>query len=251
MIGWPGTSLRIMELQQLISDRNNTKNLSVNFPAFLYVLAKYGELSLPKKKNVLYVGVGHGLDMLTCASLNPTTHYVGVDPYIQTDGNDEHDFLALKDNSTQNIEIFRMKIEEYIANHNGSPKFDLIVISDCLHHIFVTSKSLPESDLAPKVESLFKGLSEIGTEDVEMLITEASRFNLSRILQWFKKHKTIDYRTKHHSKSWTTLISKSGWKVNSVTPYVPITMSAFNIKQLNKIWMLLTYSYYIHAKRQN
>ena len=150
-----------MNLQEIISSRNVRKKLSLDFPSFLYALSKYSELSYPPKKNILYVGVGHGLDMITCALLNPEAQYVGVDPFIRDDGNDNEDYLILKSTAPFNVKIEKIKIQEYLLKHKSLAKFDLVVISDCLHHIFVTSENLCNSPMASSVLQLFIDLRAI------------------------------------------------------------------------------------------
>ena len=96
-----------------------------------------------KFDNALFVGVGHGHDVLMHLINGYVDKVDGVDPYYALDGNDDLDYENLV-NLTQDLglnerlTIYKETIQTYLSNCKKN--YDLIVLPDVLHHIFVTEK---------------------------------------------------------------------------------------------------------------
>lgn len=238
-------------ISKVIQTRNSRKGLSLSLPGFLYTQAKYGELRYDSAKRILYIGVGHGLDVIINSRLNPEGIYVGVDPYIATDGNDEFDYQQLIASKNKNVTIHKLTIQEYLSeNKNSLERFDLIVITDCLHHIFWTSKIIDKN--YPKkneIINLFKDILDVAAPNARLIIGEASRYNLRRYWQLLRGYKTVDYYSKQSHMAWKNLLQKAGWNIENIKPYIPIKFSILENKILKNLMLFLTHEYYIYCKK--
>ena len=113
-----------------------------------------------KFDNALFVGVGHGHDVLMHLINGYIKKADGVDPYFALDGNDDLDYSNLI-NLTQDLglsdrlTIYKKTIQTYLDNCKKN--YDLIVLPDVLHHIFVTEKLLNHSEWFDECVDLFQG----------------------------------------------------------------------------------------------
>jgi hypothetical protein len=81
--------------EKLILDRNTAKNLTLSPEKLDYVFNYYKEELALHGEKVLYVGVGHGLDLMQAVQEKVVSSAVGVDPYIAGDGNNDTDYNNL------------------------------------------------------------------------------------------------------------------------------------------------------------
>jgi hypothetical protein len=236
----PKTKLQL--LSNFIEKRNHRRGTVANLE-----MIRYAEKSITDKikfpvKNVLYVGIGHGLDAILNILDQKYENVYGVDPFIETDGNGDEDYGALLDlirslDLNNNISIFRETIQDFLLKNN-SIKFDLVIFKDSLHHIFVTKDSLNRSDLKVNYDNLVEKLHSLINVDGNVLIVEVSRFNLRRVAKKLGLYKTImDYDTKQQPRQWIEPYLNLGWQVHSFNDYIPYKLRFLNkYKKLSKIF---------------
>lgn len=182
--------------------------------------------------SVLFVGVGHGHDALIGLLQGKFKHVVGVDPYIETDGNGEADFLVLQSileelNLKSNFSIHTSKIQDFLVDKEQS--FDLIVCNDVLHHIFVDKTRLSESSHFKKAVELFTQLRSVASDDGIMIVKEAQRFGLRPFLyRSGLLTGEVDYATKQSWSEWDTAATQGGWRMDSISNYVPYAFRNFS-----------------------
>ena len=224
---------RLEKLSTHIIERSKNRGLHVDVNKLRYSL-DWQLSSLPSHigKSVLFVGVGHGHDALIGLLQGKFKHVVGVDPYIETDGNGEEDFLALQSilselNLKSNFSIYPSKIQDFLVDKEKS--FDLIVCNDVLHHIFVDKARLSDSKYFEKAVELFRQLRSVISNDGIMIVKEAQRFGLrpflyrSGLLQG-----EVDYSTKQSWPEWANAATQGGWHMDSLNNYVPYAFRNFS-----------------------
>lgn len=131
--------------------------------------------------NALFVGVGHGHDAIIQMLLSRIQKVDGVDPFFPKDGNDDTDYVALlsliKDLDSQGrFSVHKEIIQDYLKTCRK--KFDLIVLPDVLHHIFVTEERLDRTALHDQCVNLFRRLASVSNESGVMIISDAPRSGL-------------------------------------------------------------------------
>ena len=222
-------------LEEVIRKRATRRDLSVDLERLRYANRHLFDC-VPKSAGMraLYVGVGHGHDALLALLSNQVDSVVGVDPYIDKDGNDSQDYDDLK-STIQELGLrdrFRV-VREYLEGYlrHADTTFDCIVLNDVLHHMFVT-KSLLRCDpcFFPAV-TLFQGLGTVLNAGGTLVISDVERHGLRPILTnigVLTGH--VNYRTKQPREEWTHAAVEGGWTLFSQANYVPWrfrTMAAF------------------------
>jgi len=197
-----------------------------------------------KFDNALFVGVGHGHDVLMHLINGYIKKADGVDPYFALDGNDDLDYSNLI-NLTQDLglsdrlTIYKKTIQTYLDNCKKN--YDLIVLPDVLHHIFVTEKLLNHSEWFDECVDLFQGFYKITNNECDLLISDAPRFGLRANLakkRIIKSH--VDYKTKQPSEQWRLAVEKAGWTYQSTEFYIP-----YAFRQLSIILKIPIFSWFI------
>lgn len=213
-------------LEKHISRRAEHRGLTVNLTKMRYVQASlFSMIPEENRKRALYVGVGHGHDATLALLSGMVEEIIGVDPFVETDGNGDEDYRdllelinKLKLNNSFTVE--RKTIQDYLATCNKT--FDLIIISDALHHIFVTTALLSHSELFADAVSLFSDLYRVSNKSGVMVISEVERYGLRPWLNRIgvlKGH--IDFPTKQPSYEWKKAAEKASWKLCDIRNYVP------------------------------
>lgn len=230
------TSSKIEILEKNIEDRKKRlshkgTNLNVSLNKMQYsnkiFIGKYNK----KYKNALFIGVGHGHDVLLSFFNSYISRADGVDPYYSSDGNDSVDYnnlLNLIDNLDLNKKfiLHKQTIQTYLAKCNE--KYDLIVLPDVLHHIFVTESLLEKSKLFDECTFLFQSLYKVSRDKCDLLISDAPRTGLRIILSNNKIiENNVDYKTKQPHKQWKLAIEKSGWFHQETEYYIPYFLKKF------------------------
>lgn len=226
------TSINFNEqkLSEIITKRALKRGLSVDINRMSYafdsLFASLGERSF---NNALFVGIGHGHDALFMLLQDKARTIIGVDPYIETDGNGQDDYNALIEASktlslSHRIQVYQGTIQEYLIQ-NTKDKFDLVIISDVLHHIFVTTDPLSQSNLYLEACELFASLRRNSTEDAVLAIADVERHGLRPLLHTYGPLKRqVEYNTKQSAKEWNKAITAGGWTLFNSKNYVPYAM---------------------------
>lgn len=218
--------LSLSVLRQALESRSGRRDLHLDLERLRYSTDRFFEAAgISHNAHILYVGVGHGHDALMALILGKTGSVVGVDPYIESDGNGPEDHEALLEtisllDLTERFSVYRGTVQEYLKQAENP--FDAVVCADVLHHIFVTRLPLLESDEGPRAVALFRRLSEITSPRGILLVSDTSRHGLR---PWLHRvgllSGPVDYVTKQSWTSWSGAAEEAGWCRKSLTNYVP------------------------------
>ena len=214
-------------LKASIADRLiRHKSLTVSFEKMIYANnAIFGGANF---ESALFVGVGHGHDALIQLLLNRIQIIDGVDPFYADDGNDDSDYtelltlvedLQLKERFT----VFKDEIQSFLEKPTRN--YDLIVLPDVLHHIFVTKKKLDRTVQFTQCVDLFKQLASVSRENGTLIISDAPRTGLRCVMVNCGVIKSsVDYSTKQDSEQWVRAATLAGWKFEYRKNYVPYAL---------------------------
>lgn len=217
-----------MNLEDAILNRMHLRGLTGSINKLKYMNKKMLEETKFATAKVLFIGVGHGLDVLLAINDGQIGHATGVDPFIAEDGNDDHDYKVLNEqvrshNLNERFRIFKMTIQEYLQHQDET--YDLIVLNDVLHHMFVTDQALKKTLLFQDCKNLFHKLQEFSKPQTKLLVGDVSRYGLRQALVRRKLLKSsVNYDTKQNWREWDGAIRASGWHRASVTCYVPYAL---------------------------
>lgn len=184
----------------------------------------YGNAS-SKPGRVLYVGVGNGFDAILALHDGLCDRIVGVDPYVESDGSGEEDYKTLRgliedQGYGDQLTVERQPIQEYLAAPDG--RFDLIICSQVLHHIFWMTERLTRSQRLAEAQALFADLYRAAVPSGRFVIAETSRHGLRPLLCNLELIRTpVDYHAKQDWRDWDRAIRAGGWRQTSLTNYVP------------------------------
>lgn len=212
-------------LAAVIAERNVRRGLSLS-PGKLAYARSYAEAALRAHgEHVLYVGVGHGLDVLADLADGRVCRATGVDPYMAEAGNDDRDYdeltaliaeLEFRDRFT----VYRTTVQEYLGGTRQC--FSAIVCFDVLHHIFVTEDRLTRSVMAEDAVALFRAFRDHLEPGGVLLLSETERFGLRQMLRAVGVlDGTVNYRTKQPFGEWHTLLTKAGFRPEERQVYIP------------------------------
>lgn len=212
-------------LAGFVSERADRRGLHVDVGRLRYA-NRWLFQGVPHGGTALFVGVGHGHDALLALLDGYCGKVVGVDPYIETDGNGGADFLDLLKLAdmmglTDRLEIHRETIQDFLARETGRP-FDLIICADVLHHIFVISEPLSRSEEGPQASALFESLVRVCRKGAHLVISETSRHGLRPFLVGRGLLSgTVDYTTKQGWREWARVVQAAGWHLLHLDDYIP------------------------------
>jgi len=219
-------------LEKHISRRAAHRSLTVNLTKMRYVQTSlFSMVPEDNRKRALYVGVGHGHDATLALLSEMVEEVIGVDPFIETDGNGDEDYRALLElidelELNNSFTVERKTIQDYLATCNKT--FDLIIVSDALHHIFVTTDLLSHSELFADAVSLFSDLYRVSNKSGMMVISEVEKYGLRPWLNRTGVLKgNIDFSTKQPSCEWKKAAEKASWKLCNVRNYIPYQLRFF------------------------
>ena len=214
------------DIETIVATRMKRRDSTADMQRLRYVNeCLYRPLLGRRVDSALYVGVGHGLDVILALLNGFTKRVVGVDPYIADHGNDQMDYKKLMELIRQNelgdrFQIKKMTIEEYLPTSNT--KFDLIVCNDVLHHIFWTSELLNRSEFFSDAVNLFRNLANSCCGEGMMVIAEPERHGLRQMLTGLGVLKgSVNYRTKQPRNEWANAAVTGGWSLIWETNYIP------------------------------
>lgn len=211
-------------LKASIKDRLvRRSSLTVSYEKLLY--ANQTVFGSSMYESALFVGVGHGHDAVLQLLLNQIRAVDGVDPFYPEDGNDGDDYtalLALVDefNLQTRFNVFKEEIQSFLKK--TSRAYDLIVLPDVLHHIFVTENRLVRTQLFEQCVKLFKQFYSVSRENGTLVISDAPRAGLRCILANYGLVNTaVNYRTKQAPNQWISAAKLAGWEFEYTKAYVP------------------------------
>lgn len=212
--------------QSILKKTARRRGLHVDINRLRYVNScLYSIIPKENRPNVLYVGVGHGHDAVLALLDGLVSNVVGVDPYIAGHGNSDADYqelLALIDvyGLADCFIVEPTTIERYLDKRTES--FDLIVLSNVLHHIFVTEEPLGRSDCFSEAVTLFKNLAVASNPGGTLVISEAQRHGVRPFLSNLGVLRgAVNYRTKQSWNEWNKAVTCAEWSLNKVQNYVP------------------------------
>jgi len=224
-------NINLQSLVTVIEKRCLKRNLKADLERIRYSNeCLYQDISTSGK--ILYVGLGHGLDALLALIDDLAIEITGIDPYIDEHGNDQQDYDELIKLTRQyNIEnkylIKKTTIQEFL--NNTRDKYDAVICSDVLHHIFWTSELLQESDLSSSAVELFKSLLNASGKNGLLIISEPERHGLRQMLTKNGVLKgCVNYSTKQPRNEWIKAAENGGWKLIHSTNYVPWALRAYS-----------------------
>lgn len=226
--GHTGLSL----LTSYVSKRAARRGLHVDMTRLRYA-NRWLFQGIPQGGTALFVGIGHGHDALLALLDGYCSKVVGVDPYIETDGNGDDDFrdlqlLAKSLGLANRLEIHRETIQDYISR-STTQYFDLIVCADVLHHIFITTRPLSSSEEGTQASLLFMSLAKICQKKSQLVISETSRYGLRPLLVgWRLLPGTVDYATKQSWREWMRVGKAANWHLLQVDDYIPWAFRKWN-----------------------
>ena len=212
----------------IINERALRRNLSITFTKMKYALNEFLDINTPSlAKRALFIGVGQGHNAILAMLEGRIENIDGVDPYVGSDGNDDYDYYELKKlislyKLDDNFFIHKESIEEFLLKNKN--KYDLIVIEDVLHHIFVTCELLSKSILYESSKKLFWDLWEASSKGCILAIAESPRNGLRPFLVKNRLlRESVDYSTKQPSIEWCKVANKK-WSFISYKNYIPYSL---------------------------
>jgi hypothetical protein len=220
--------------------RAKKRGLTGDFARLRYANGYIFDRSSTRPRYVLYVGIGHGLDALLALLDGKCTAVVGVDPYVAADGNDEEDYSDLitliKDLKLgDRFEVHRKTIAVYLATSH--PVADRIIVNDVLHHIFLTTEPLRQSELFERVQTLFAMLRKVAGSNTKLIVGDVSRTGMRPVLgRLGLYHASIKYRTKQNWREWDAAISAAGWRRQCLIDYVPYRLRHIRRWLISPLW---------------
>ena len=223
-------------LEAVIQNRAIRRGLSVDLERLRYANGHlFNRVPKSARRRALYVGIGHGHDALLALLNNQVDSVVGVDPYIDSDGNDTQDYDDLETTIQEldlrdRFSVVRERIEDYLQHVDTT--FDCIVFNDVLHHIFVTNTLLRKDPCLPAEVALFESLNALSNSGGTLVISDVERHGLRPFLTRIGAltgH--VNYRTKQPREEWTHAAIKGGWTLFDQANYVP-----WRFRAMAKFW---------------
>jgi hypothetical protein len=217
---------RVWILANHISQRAARRGLSVDLKRLRYASESLlAPVPRAARESVLCVGVGHGHDVLLDLLEGRIGRVTGVDPFNEVDGNGDEEFGELSGlidslGLADRFEVMRSTIEEFLESDNR--RYGLILLSDVLHHIFVTKLPLRRSAEYEPAVMLFRALKEHADSGGMLAISDVRRSGLRPFL-----HRMgilggeVEYVTKQEPGEWTRAAEGGGWRFAGRDWYVP------------------------------
>jgi hypothetical protein len=225
--------LEIYIEKRKIRSNNNGKGLNISINKMQYLNNVILSKKSKKYENALFVGVGHGHDVLLHLINENIKKADGVDPYFAEDGNDDYDYKNLIDLTKhigldKKLTVYKNTIQTYL--NDCKKNYDLIILPDVLHHIFVTKDLLNQSQLFEKCVDLFKSFYTKTNYECDLIITDAPRFGFRPNLVKRGLIKTnVNYETKQPFNQWKFAAEEAGWKHISTEFYIPYALRHFSL----------------------
>ena len=239
---------------EIIAARNVRRGIRIH-PAGMQYMVDWIFESVPSGGHALFIGVGHGHDALVALLGGWIDSAVGVDPYVETDGNGPEDYVQLLElrehlGLRDRFEVRREGIEEYLKN--CAQLFDVVICGDVLHHIFVESGDLRTSATSSRIRDLFSQLGKAVHPGGHLVITEITPLGLRPIASRLGLDPArVTYDTKHTWSEWHGCVPPSVWKIEHVASYVPYALRAWRFLLAGRFGRVTVSDRYRMAYRRN
>lgn len=213
-------------LSEAMGERATRRRLTATLEKMVYASdLAFQPLEAPLL-DVLYVGIGHGHDAMLNLVTSRFGSVTGVDPYVETDGNGDIDYgnlleLRRRLELEHRLHVFRQTIQEFLQSTTRT--FDLIVVIDALHHMFVTTARLTESDLKDEAVGLFRLLRQRCKK--YLVVLECERHGLRPFAESYGiLRSNINYSTKQAWQEWDAVIRATGFRLLRKKNYIPFAL---------------------------
>jgi len=244
-------------LEKSINSRRIEKELSINMKKLHYAIKYYYHHTNKKVERLLVIGIGHGHDAILSLLEGYVELIDGVDPFYAADGNDDRDYNELleiinKLELTNNINVHKLTIQDYLKNKkNMIGLYDMVIIPDTLHHIYVTKSKISNSKYKNDCVQLFKSIYEVVKPGGHLCISEAPRNGVIPMLTKCQLIKTeVDYSTKQQMAEWKNILKETSWSYKGYSIYIP---NAFKILYILNKFRCLSYvfssRYFLYYKK--
>ena len=241
-----------------IAERARRRGLSIDVERLgYYVRGLYGWVPRENRRRVLVVGIGHGHDSLLALSDGLVDRIVGADPYVAADGNSEDDRSALETLAEDlglagRLSVHAATVQDYLASLDEKAEpFGCIVMTDVLHHIFVTRQPLPMASEFDAASELFRQLAARVVPGGSLVIAETDRAGLRPTLGRLKgPDAPIDYFTKQTPAAWRAAAESGGWRLDAQRQYIPWRLRALRPAFDNRALGLLVCDRYLQHFRR-
>jgi len=221
----------IKELERLIEERSRRRGLHTDLARLRYTNNYiYSGIGHQRNGRVLYVGIGHGHDAVLALLDGLVGNIVGVDPFRAKDGSLRPEYeelisLVKRCGLDSRFSIERIGIDEYTKT--CKERFDAIICSDVLHHIFVSRKLLEKSEEFDKTITFFSRLATITCKGGRIAISEIDRRGLRPLLAklfialGIRNKSSLKYGTKQTRSQWVRAAERGEWSILYHKNYIP------------------------------
>jgi hypothetical protein len=213
-------------LAERIIERAGRRGLSVDIGRLRYASESLlAPIPPAARESVLCVGVGHGHDVLLDLLEGRLGRVTGVDPFNEADGNGDAEYRELVNlvgalGLAGRFEVRREAIADFLAR--DARRWGLVLMSDVLHHIFVTRSRLAASGEYPKSVELFRALRAHTSPGGMLAVSDVRRSGLRPFLH---RHGLIggdvEYATKQKPGEWVRAAEEAGWRMVRLDRYIP------------------------------
>ena len=245
-------------LEKSITKRGFEKNLSIDIKKLHYAIKYYYHYTGVKINRLLVIGIGHGHDAILSLLEGYVEKIDGVDPYYANDGNDDDDYKSLLDiiyklKLNNDVNIYKMTIQDYLEKYtNITDQYDMVIIPDTLHHIFVTQSNISSSKYENDCVQLFKIIYKVVKPGGYMCISEAPRYGIIPFLSKYRIIKTdVDYTTKQQMSEWINILAETNWSYKNYAIYIPYAFKILYKLNKSKFFSYIFSSrYLLYYKKQ-
>jgi 2-polyprenyl-3-methyl-5-hydroxy-6-metoxy-1,4-benzoquinol methylase len=217
---------RVRDLEEHVNRRAERRGLSINVVRLRYACESLlAPVPRRARESVLCVGVGHGHDALLNLLEGRYGRVTGVDPFNEADGNGDGEYRELRALIDEwglgnRFEVRRVTIGDFLESDDR--RYGLVLMSDVLHHIFVTRQPLRHSEEYGGAVALFRALKNRAAEGGMMAISDVQR---SGPRPWLQRlgflGRQVEYATKQNWCEWKGAAKRGGWRFARHDWYVP------------------------------
>lgn len=244
-----------VDLEQRIALRSKGRKLHIDLKRMRYANQMLME-SIPQcnRRRVLYVGIGHGHDALLNLLEGNVQRIVGVDPYLGNGGKGEKDYKELLGliehyGLQERIDIVRTTIQEFLKTNETL--YDLVVMNDVLHHMFVTKLPLSRSELFESTVEFFKSLEGRVSDSGVMVISDVQR---TGIRPWLSRVRVlrgnVNYSTKQNWYEWRRAADETSWVFTLCKKYLPWALRKYGVLCFGSLGLYtVSARYYLYFRR--